>query len=193
MPALCPFAPTVSTSKWNGQCFGLWSQDFSSPLYLTSRQVPIPVAARPKALVCGRLLVGIAGSNPAEYTDVCFSSSRGVLTSDVCVSVCARGVRVCARGVRVCVRVRVCACVRGCVCPWVWSSAVVTLYTCIEQVEIGQNKKESFLCHKKVTVCVDSIVRYTSSILAKCTNCGNTITVIGQTLGKCTRVRSFAR
>ena len=81
------------------------------------------MAARPKALVCGRLLVGIAGSNPAEYTDVCFSSSRGVLTSDVCVSVCARGVRVCARGVRVCargvrvcVRVRVCACVRGCVC-----------------------------------------------------------------------------
>jgi hypothetical protein len=66
----------------------LASQDFLSRLFLTSRQVPIPVAARPKALVCGRSLAGIAGSNPAEYMDVCFSSSRGVLPSDVCVRAC---------------------------------------------------------------------------------------------------------
>jgi len=29
------------------------------------------VAARSKALVCGRPLVGIAGSNPAEDVDIC--------------------------------------------------------------------------------------------------------------------------
>ena len=37
----------------------------------------------------------------------------------------------------------VCVHVHVHVCPWVWSSAAVTLYTCSEQVEIGQNKKES--------------------------------------------------
>ena len=31
----------------------------------------MPVAARSKAWVCGRLLVGIAGSNPAGGMDVC--------------------------------------------------------------------------------------------------------------------------
>jgi len=35
--------------------------DFRIHIFL----VPIPVAARPKALVCGRLLAGIVGSNPA--------------------------------------------------------------------------------------------------------------------------------
>jgi hypothetical protein len=33
--------------------------------------LPIPVAARSKALVCGRSLVGIAGSNPTAGMDVC--------------------------------------------------------------------------------------------------------------------------
>jgi hypothetical protein len=32
---------------------------------------PIPVAARSKAWVCGRLLAGIVGSNPAYGMDVC--------------------------------------------------------------------------------------------------------------------------
>jgi hypothetical protein len=33
-------------------------------------RLPIPVAARSKASICGRLLVGIAGSNPAVGMDV---------------------------------------------------------------------------------------------------------------------------
>jgi hypothetical protein len=33
--------------------------------------VPIPVAARSKAEVCGRLVTGVAGSNPAWGMDVC--------------------------------------------------------------------------------------------------------------------------
>jgi hypothetical protein len=33
--------------------------------------LPIPVAARSKAWVCGRLVAGIAGSNPARGMDVC--------------------------------------------------------------------------------------------------------------------------
>jgi hypothetical protein len=32
---------------------------------------PIPVAARSKAYVCGRLVAGITGSNPARGMDVC--------------------------------------------------------------------------------------------------------------------------
>ena len=34
-------------------------------------RVPVPVAARSKASVCGRSLAGIAGSNPAWGMDVC--------------------------------------------------------------------------------------------------------------------------
>jgi hypothetical protein len=33
--------------------------------------MPIPAAARSKAYVCGRLVAGIAGANPAEGMDVC--------------------------------------------------------------------------------------------------------------------------
>ena len=33
--------------------------------------LPIPVAARSKAWVCGRSLTGIVGSNPAGDMDVC--------------------------------------------------------------------------------------------------------------------------
>jgi hypothetical protein len=35
------------------------------------RVVPIPVAVRSKAWVCGRSLTGIVGSNPAKGMDVC--------------------------------------------------------------------------------------------------------------------------
>jgi hypothetical protein len=34
-------------------------------------ELPIPVAARSKAWVCGRSLTGIAGSNPTGGMDVC--------------------------------------------------------------------------------------------------------------------------
>jgi hypothetical protein len=34
-------------------------------------QLPIPVAARSEAWVCGRSLTGIVGSNPAGGMDVC--------------------------------------------------------------------------------------------------------------------------
>ena len=63
----------------------------------------IPVAARFKDWVCGRSLVGIVGSNPAEGMDVCLlwvlrvvkerslcradHLSRGVLTSVACLNV----------------------------------------------------------------------------------------------------------
>jgi hypothetical protein len=33
--------------------------------------MPIPVAMRSKAWICGRSLTGIVGSNPAEDMDVC--------------------------------------------------------------------------------------------------------------------------
>jgi len=65
---------------------------------------PNPVAARSEAWVCGRSLAGIVGSNPAEIMDVCLlwvlgvvryrslprgdHSSRGVLPTVVCLSVC---------------------------------------------------------------------------------------------------------
>jgi hypothetical protein len=65
--------------------------------------MPILVAARSKAWVCGNSLAGIAGSNPADSIEylspvivVCFqikslrraeTSSRGVLLN-VCVTVC---------------------------------------------------------------------------------------------------------
>ena len=34
-------------------------------------KMPIPVAVRSKALMCGRLLAGTAGSNSVEGMDVC--------------------------------------------------------------------------------------------------------------------------
>ena len=42
-----------------------------SHMFTTLYEVVIPVVARSKAWVCGRLLVGTAGSNPAGGTDVC--------------------------------------------------------------------------------------------------------------------------
>jgi hypothetical protein len=41
---------------------------FNCELFLS---MLIPVAARSKTWVCGRLVAGIAGSNPAEGMDVC--------------------------------------------------------------------------------------------------------------------------
>ena len=43
--------------------------------------LPIPTTAPSKAWVCGRLLAGVAGSNPAGRMDVCLScvlSGRGL-------------------------------------------------------------------------------------------------------------------
>ena len=34
--------------------------------------MPIPVSERSKGRVCGRTIAGIAVSNPAEGTDICF-------------------------------------------------------------------------------------------------------------------------
>ena len=68
--------------------------------------MPIPVAARSKAWVCGGSLPGIVGSNRAGGMDVCLlrvlcvvrqrylrradHSSRGVLPSVVCLNECDR-------------------------------------------------------------------------------------------------------
>jgi hypothetical protein len=41
---------------------------------------PIPLAARSKAQVCGRLVAGIVGSNPARGMDVCHLCLYGVLS-----------------------------------------------------------------------------------------------------------------
>jgi hypothetical protein len=47
----------------------------STPAYVTTDpyfvSLSIPVVARYKAHICGRLVAGIAGSNPAEGMDVC--------------------------------------------------------------------------------------------------------------------------
>jgi len=40
-------------------------------MYVCSMYVPIPVAARSKALVCSRLLAGTADSNPAGGMTLC--------------------------------------------------------------------------------------------------------------------------
>jgi len=66
-------------------------------------QLPIPVDARSKTWVCGRLLAGNLGSIPAESMDICplrvlyvvryrslrraDHSSRGFLLSEVCLSI----------------------------------------------------------------------------------------------------------
>ena len=47
---------------------------FNRQKYLYLYLVPIPVAARPKAWVCGRWLAGIADLNPAEGMVVCLLS-----------------------------------------------------------------------------------------------------------------------
>ena len=71
--------------------------------WVEERVLPVPVAARSKAGVCGLSLAGIAGSNPAGGMDACLlwvlcvfrwrsqrradHSSRGFLPSVVCLSV----------------------------------------------------------------------------------------------------------
>ena len=40
--------------------------------------MPVPVAARPKAYVCGRSPAEIVGSNPTGCMDVCVFSGRGL-------------------------------------------------------------------------------------------------------------------
>jgi hypothetical protein len=49
--------------------------------------LPIPVAARSKAWVCGRALAGVVGSNFAEGMDVCLLC----LLCVVYVAACATG------------------------------------------------------------------------------------------------------
>jgi hypothetical protein len=48
---------------------------------------PIPEAARSKTYVCGRLVVGVAGSNPTRGMDVCLLCLYAVL-SCVCRGLC---------------------------------------------------------------------------------------------------------
>jgi hypothetical protein len=40
-------------------------------MFLSPSVVPVPMAALSKVWVCGRSLLGIAGSNPAVGMDVC--------------------------------------------------------------------------------------------------------------------------
>ena len=81
-------------------CFPNRDSNVSKLLY---KLLPIPVAARSKAWVCGRSLVGIVGSNPGGCMDVCLlwvscvvrkrslrrtdHSSREVLPTVVCLCV----------------------------------------------------------------------------------------------------------
>jgi len=54
---------------------------FSFKLRNLITEVPVPVAARSKAWVCGRSLAGIVGSNPAGSMDICLLcvlSGRGL-------------------------------------------------------------------------------------------------------------------
>ena len=50
--------------------------------------LPIPVAARSEAWVCGRSLAGIVGSNPAGGMDV--SRERYVFSGSLCVGLFTR-------------------------------------------------------------------------------------------------------
>jgi len=49
--------------------------------FIVKFQLPIPVAARFKAWVCGRSLAGIAGSNPAGGMVVCCQVQISAITS----------------------------------------------------------------------------------------------------------------
>jgi hypothetical protein len=93
---------------WNNPKCGAGKLRFPhSKEYLWTLSVmPIPMAARSTAWVCGRSLAGIVGSNPAGGMDVCLlwmlcvvryrslrranHSSREVLPSVVCLSQCDR-------------------------------------------------------------------------------------------------------
>jgi hypothetical protein len=61
-------------SRWRGK----WQLGVCRPHWLVKLifmyvmfHMPIPVATRSKAWVCGRLLAGIAGSNPSGGMDIC--------------------------------------------------------------------------------------------------------------------------
>jgi hypothetical protein len=88
MEAVCFFEtlPSTyqSTQRYNPEdhhrhlhrrCENLSFRVTSTPAYVTTDRyfvsLSIPVVARSKVQVCGRLVAGIAGSNPAEGTDVC--------------------------------------------------------------------------------------------------------------------------
>jgi len=62
-------------------------------------QQPIPLAARSKAWLCGRLVAGIVGSNPAGVIDVsyecCVLSGRGICEGPIPLLEESYGVYVC--------------------------------------------------------------------------------------------------
>jgi hypothetical protein len=51
----------------------MWDKNFRDTKFLSMycRLLPVPMAARYKAWVCGRLPAEFAGSNPIGGTDVC--------------------------------------------------------------------------------------------------------------------------
>jgi hypothetical protein len=58
-------------SEW--PCSDVFTLDIFTTISITTiiqRLIRIPAAARPKVWVCGRLLAGTVGSNPAEAMDV---------------------------------------------------------------------------------------------------------------------------
>jgi hypothetical protein len=83
--------------------------------------MPIPLATRSKAWVCGRALVGIVGSNPARGMDVC-----------LLYSVCVVRQRSLQRADPSCRGV-----LQTVVCVWVWSREN-NLDTCCEEAEEGR-------------------------------------------------------
>ena len=87
---------------------------------------------RSKACVCGRLIAGIAGSNPTDDMDVFL----------VCFVVCCVGSGLCdelinlskeswLEFVRVCVCVCVCVCLCVCVCVFVFVCVCVCVSVCV--------------------------------------------------------------
>ena len=63
---------TVS-GMWCQTVFRWRQQVLPKHLSIYTTLQPVPVAARSKARVCGRLPAGIAGSNPSGGMDVCLS------------------------------------------------------------------------------------------------------------------------
>jgi hypothetical protein len=91
--------------------------------------MPMPVAARSKAVVCGRSFAVIASSNPRGGMDV-----LSLVNVECCqVEISATGRALVQRSPTECV----------CVCHWLWSGETVTLYNYNEWVEgVRLRKKE---------------------------------------------------
>jgi hypothetical protein len=63
--------PRFLDPEFPSECSQSSVRSHPTSLRLPKYEGPIPVAARSKAQVCGHLVAGIAGSNPAEGMDVC--------------------------------------------------------------------------------------------------------------------------